>query len=327
VIFLDGEVHRSRRAMLARFFSPKAIKDHHLAVMEATTQGLIGQLRKDGRGQLDLMSMQLACDVAAAIVGLTDSDRVAMARRIRMTFEGTDFDDRKGLRKLVHSLKMAYKSLTFFWFDVKPAIRARRKQPRADIISHLIEQGYPDKAILIDCLTYATAGMLTTREFIVMVAWYMFDRPELRDLFLAADEAGQIEILEEILRLEPVAAFVYRKAAEDMTGPGGETIKAGERFALDIRAANTDPAMAGACPLGFDAERGRRQKVPGGWLSFGDGAHRCPGAQVALGETRVFIDALLRVPGIRLEIPPSVGWCHPIGGYELHGAIVTCERG
>jgi cytochrome P450 len=327
VIFLDGEEHRRRRANLARFFSPKAIKEHHLAVMEATTAALIAQLRQDGRGQLDLMSMQLACDVAAAIVGLTDSNPEAMARRIRMTFESTDFDSRKGWRKLVHSARMAYKSLTFFWLDVKPAIRARRAKPRADIISHLIEQGYSDKAILIDCLTYATAGMLTTREFIVMVAWYMFDRPELRDQFLAADEAGQIEILEEIIRLEPVAAFVFRKASQDMAGPDGTTIRAGERFALDIRAANTDAAVAGECPFGFDAERGRRQKVPGGWLSFGDGAHRCPGAQVALGETRVFIDALLRVPGIRLETPPSVGWCHPIAGYELHGAIVVCERG
>ncbi len=112
-----------------------------------------------------------------------------------------------------------------------------------------------------------------------------------------------------------------------MEGPQGETIRAGERFALDIRAANTDASAVGAMPLAFDAARGRREKVPGGWLSFGDGAHRCPGAQVALHETRVFIDALLSVPGIRLERPPTIGWCDPIGGYELHGAIVTCERG
>jgi len=327
VIMLDGELHRRRRTSLARFFSPKAIKETHFAVMEATTSALMADLRRTGRGQLDLMSMQLACDVAATSVGLTDSDPAAMARRIRLTFESAPSDAIPLLGPLLRKAKGIYKSLTFFQFDVKPAIAARRDNPKADIISHCLEMGYSDKAILVECLTYATAGMLTTREFIVMVAWYMLDREELRAQFLAADEAGQIEILEEILRLEPVAAMVYRKASEDIEGPDGKTIRAGERFVLDIRAANTDEAATGACPLAFDAERGRREKVSGGWLSFGDGAHRCPGAQVALAETRVFIDALLRVPGIRLERPPTVGWCDPIGGYELHGAIVVCDRG
>lgn len=327
VIFLDGEPHRARRANLARFFSPKAIKDHHRAVMDQTTASLMRDLRARGRGQLDLMSMQLACDVAAAIVGLTNSNPRAMARRIRLTFETSRLDGVPVVGQVVRKAKTVYKSLSFFLLDVKPAIRARRDNPRGDIISHLIEQGYPDKAILIECMTYATAGMLTTREFIVMVAWYMLDRPDLRDRFLSGDEAEQLAMLEEILRLEPVAGQIYRKATADITGPGGETIRAGERFAFDIRALNADEAVTGACPFAFDADRASREKITGAWLSFGDGPHRCPGAQVALHETRVFIDALLRLPGIRLETPPAIGWCDIVGGYELHGAIVTCERG
>ena len=145
--------------------------------------------------------------------------------------------------------------------------------------------------------------------------------------FLSWRSAEQLAVLEEILRLEPVAGQIYRKATADITGPGGETIRAGERFAFDIRALNADEAVTGACPFAFDADRASREKITGAWLSFGDGPHRCPGAQVALHETRVFIDALLRVPGIRLEKPPAIGWCDIVGGYELHGAIVTCERG
>ena len=41
----------------------------------------------------------------------------------------------------------------------------------------------------------------------------------------------------------------------------------------------------------------------------------------------MFIDALLRVPGIRLAVPPTLGWLEEINGYELHGAVVECERG
>lgn len=325
LVFLDGELHRKRRSQLARFFTPKAIKERHTAVMQRTTDELISQLRMSGRAQLDLMSMELACDVAAEIVGLTDSNRKAMARRIRLTFMPIPLDPKKWLGKIVLRAIATYKTLGIFWLDVMPAIRRRRKQRTEDVISYLLDEGYSDKAILIECMTYATAGMLTTREFIVMVAWHLFERDDLREQFLGGDEEAQIAILEELLRLEPVAALVYRKASADMVGPGGEQVKAGDEIIIDMRAANVDENAAGACPLSIEPGRGKRQRVVGAWLSFGDGAHRCPGSQVAIHETRIFIDALLRVPGIRLANPPRVGWCAPIMGYELHHAFVECD--
>ena len=48
------------------------------------------------------------------------------------------------------------------------AVRSRRRNPRRDIISHLLEQGYNQADILVECVTYGTAGMVTTREFITM---------------------------------------------------------------------------------------------------------------------------------------------------------------
>ena len=326
LFFLDGEIHRQRRGQLARFFTPKAIKERHRLVMERTTAELIGKLRRTGRERLDLMSMQLACDVAAEIVGLTNSNPRAMATRIRMTFMSIGLDPRKPVGRIVSRVLAIGKTLSVFWFDVRPAIKARRKQRQDDVISYLLDEGFSDKQIMIECMTYATAGMLTTREFIVMVAWQLFEDDALREQFLTGDEEVQFAILDEILRLDPVAAMVYRKAAEDMDGPGGQRIKAGETYGIDIRAANLDEASAGACPFAIDIERGKRQRMTSSWMSFGDGPHRCPGSQVALHETRVFIEALLRVPGIRLANPPTLGWCAPIGGYELHGAFVECGR-
>ena len=43
----------------------------------------------------------------------------------------------------------------------------------------------------------------------------------------------------------------------------------------------------------IDPERSKRQKMPSNWMSFADGPHRCPGAQVAMHETRVFIERVL----------------------------------
>lgn len=327
VIFLDGELHKKRRGQLMRFFTPKAIKERHRLVMEQTTAELVAELRRTGRARLDLMSMQLACDVAAVIVGLTNSNRKAMARRIRLTFASIGMDRSRGLGRLVHRLLTIAKTMSFFWLDVMPAIRARKKQRDEDIISFLIDEGYTNRQILVECMTYATAGMLTTREFIVMVAWHLLEEPDVRQQFLDGGEETQFAILDEIIRLEPVAALLQRRAEVDMSGPNGEQVQAGEHLTLDLRAANVDEASVGECPLALDPDRAKRQRMTTSWLSFGDGPHRCPGAQVALHETRVFIDALLRVPGIRLANAPTLGWCAAINGYELHNAFVECENG
>jgi cytochrome P450 len=81
----------------------------------------------------------------------------------------------------------------------------------------------------------------------------------------------------------------------------------------------------GECPYALDPDRARRVKMVGSYLSFGDGSHRCPGAQVALTETRVFLDRLLRVPGIRLHREPDLCWTDELMGYELRNAVVTCD--
>jgi cytochrome P450 len=61
-------------------------------------------------------------------------------------------------------------------------------------------------------------------------------------------------------------------------------------------------------------------------MSFGDGPHRCPGSQVALHESRVFLDRLLRVPGIRMQKTPDMVLSVQTQGYELRGCIVACDK-
>jgi len=93
-----------------------------------------------------------------------------------------------------------------------------------------------------------------------------------------------------------------------------------------IGGVNTDESVVGECPFQIDPDRAKRKKVAGSWLSFGDGPHRCPGSQVALHESRIFLDRLLRVPGFRLAKPPTIGWSMSTQGYELREAVVTCDR-
>ena len=102
-------------------------------------------------------------------------------------------------------------------------------------------------------------------------------------------------------------------------------MKEGELLCVSIRDASTDEAITGSCPFDLDPDRAKRMKVVGPYMSFGDGPHRCPGAQVALHETRVFLDRMFRLPGIRLVSEPRIIWNAYIQGYELRGAVVACD--
>lgn len=324
VFFLDGEIHKLRRIQIARFFTPAAMTERYRSVIDVSTAKLLTRLRKSGRERLDLLSFELACDVASDIIGLTNSNKRAMANRIRNSFVTLANKPKSGVGLKLYSLRQAFRTLLVFGFDVMPAIRARRKERSDDLISLLLDEGYSTKSIFVECQTYGSAGMMTTREFIVVAAWQLLDDPELRQRYLEGDEQTQFSILDEILRLDPVVTFLHRRATKDFTTSSGEQIKEGQIYALDLRSANLDQNVVGEAPDAIDLERARRQRQPGAWLSFGNGAHRCPGWQVALHETRVFLDEMLRVPGIRLAKPPTPTWTGTT--YELHGAYVECDR-
>ena len=324
--FLDGAEHRKRRAAVAGLFAPKTIVTRHQAVMKRTMDSIVAKLQRQGSAPLDELSWQMAVDVAADIIGLTNSDsNENLAKRVKAVLDNSLGRPTGFFGDLWFKLKMLIRVGRFYKNDLAPAIEARRKEPREDVISYMVKENYSKKGMIMESLSYGGAGMMTTREFIVMAAWHMFEKDALRERFLGGDEADQFAILEEILRLEPVATFVTRRAAEDLPEVDGEPLRQGETAAINIREVNTDEAITGPCPYELDPDRAKRMKVVGPYMSFSDGPHRCPGAQVALHETRIFLDRMFRLPGIRLVSEPEVIWNPHIQGYELRGAVVACD--
>lgn len=324
--FLDGEKHRKRRAGVAGLFAPKAIATRHRAVMERTMDTIVADLQRRGSAPLDELSWQMAVNVAAEIIGLTDSDsNTNLAMRVKAVLQTSMRRPSGFLSGLAWKLKVIALVQRFYSRDLVPAIKARKREPREDVISYMIKENYSKRGMIMECMSYAGAGMMTTREYIVMAAWHLFDSPELLGRFLSDGEETQFAILEEILRLEPVASLLHRRARQPVPLEGEADVTADELVCIDIRAANTDEAITGACPHRLDPDRAKRMKAIGSYMSFGDGPHRCPGAQVALHETRMFLDRLLRLPGIRLESAPEILWNDQIQGYELRGAVVACD--
>jgi cytochrome P450 len=333
--FLDGERHRKRRASVAPYFTPKAVVTRYRPLMDRTMDELIAELQAKGSLVLDEMSLQLASNVAMEIVGLTNSDNKRLTQVVRDIMNSNFFLRMPRIaQRLLKPLlinryqKRRQKLIEELYQDhILPAAEARRIEPKEDVMSYMVRENYSPTAMIIECQTYAGAGVSTTREFIVMVAWQLFDHPDLMKRFLAGDEADQFAILEEILRIDPIANFVYRESTIDQPSTtNAQPFTPGELYAINLRKANTDTAVVGDRPYEIDPDRPKRMKAAGAWMSFGDGPHRCPGSQVALHETRVFIDRLLRVPGIRLEKTPEMVLSVQTQGYELRGAIVACDK-
>ena len=347
VLFAEGEHHHEMRRSTARYFTPAAVGSYG-TMMATFADGLIARLAREGEANLDDLSLSMAVEVAAQVVGLTSSLLPGLEGRVMKFVEGGEDvapeavkgagraqpggPQRPAIQRLAKALKAVQAVqgqmpvLSFLMLDVKPAIAARRKAnregaPRDDLISHLLTRDYTDLEILTECLTYGTAGMVTTREFISAAAWHLLERPELKNEYLHAPQAERHAMLHEILRLEPVVSTLYRRTHSELT-VGGVPIPVGSVLALDLVQANTDPALLGETAEQLCPARPLPRGVQAPVLAFGDGHHRCPGAFLAISESDTFLRRLLMLD-VRIVTPPTVTYNETVKGYELRGFRVA----
>jgi cytochrome P450 len=324
VLFRDGPEHREHRRQTAKYFTPRRVESAYHGLMDRLADEQCAVLRRRGEADLSQLTFRLAVAVAGEVIGLTNS-RGDMARRLERFFdqapdEASGWSPKAWLARIKNSTTMG----SFYWFDVRPSINARRKKRRDDLISHLIDEGCGNGEILGECVTFGAAGMITTREFITAVAWHLFTDEDLRAAYVRGDEKQRVAVLHEILRLEPVVANLARLTTADHQ-VGDVTIPAGVKVDIGVAAANLDADAVGADPGAICPARPMSDGVGDAGLSFGDGAHRCPGAYIAIQETDIFLTKLFAMPGLRMVQAPKTRVRPDIASYELTGLRVTIK--
>lgn len=325
VLYRDGPEHREHRRQTARYFTPRRVDESYRAIMHRVADAQVDRLR-DGPAYLSDLSFTLAIEVACAIVGLTES-RPGLKQRLERFFP--DEFGTPGFTSL-HGLYWVWRQVVnwgaIYLKDVRPAVRAHRGERRDDLISHLLDEGCTSAEILGECITFAAAGMITTREFVNLAAWHLFTDDALRDRYRAAAEPERIAILHELLRLEPIVGHLRRRTTAPIDLPAHDdttvTIPTGEIIDVHLSATNTDPDAVGDRRHAVCPDRPLNNAFPEG-LSFGDGAHKCPGAHVAMLETDIFLTTLFARPGVRMTTAPQVSFNEAIGGYQLRGLTVA----
>ncbi len=337
ILYQEGKVHHQQRKQTARFFTPKTVSSDYRRFMEALADQLVEDFRQRKQVDLSQLSLRMAVAVASRVVGLTNSRLQGMDKRLEAFFHDSAQQDTKPstphkwkLLNIVQTLFSQRLMLAFYFLDVQPAIRARKRVAQEDVISHLLGLKYSDPEILTECVTYAAAGMVTTREFISIAAWHMLEHPELRQRYLTASEEERIEILHETLRLEPIVGNLYRRATAriELDSQGQHfVIPEGALVNIHINATNTDERVVGEEPEVLCPGRQLREEhVPSMLMGFGDGAHRCPGSFLAIQETDIFLQRLLSLDGLKIKSQPSIAWNELVTGYEVRNFMVMLEK-
>jgi len=325
VLYMSGEPHRQMRAAIAKYFSPTTVQNTHMSVIEKTADELLSKLKKQKKLNLKLLSRDMATVIATAVVGLNPTQ--GLIRRLDVMLHAPNISKNKFKAKL-QFYEGHYRRFAFFFADVLPAIRRRRKNPQNDVISYMISKNKKPLEIWVECIVYGAAGLATTQEFICIVLLHCMKDAKLREIMMSNDTNARYEALNEILRLEPVIANIYRKAHEPVTvmSEGKEvTIPAHERIAFHIYDVNVDAKAVSETPTHIHPHRDMEKGIYRSMLGFGSGSHRCAGEHLAIAETDVFITKLLKLPGLRIESGPDIVRNDTVEGYEVNNLILAVD--
>jgi len=154
------------------------------------------------------------------------------------------------------------------------------------------------------------AGNVTTTDLIGNAIRLLLTHPH-QLARLRADASLWPNAIEEVLRYEAPVDFTWRIATHD-EHISGCPVHAGAALNIFIRSANRDDAMFPDAQT-FDVARPRAARH----LSFGGGAHICPGAPLARMESRHLLPRLFdRFPRLRLSDPVALPHWRKLPGFR-----------
>jgi unspecific monooxygenase len=197
---------------------------------------------------------------------------------------------------------------------VKGLIAERRREPREDLLTHMIHTEHKGQYLTDDELVSTTIVLLnagheaTVHQIGNSVRAILESGLQPADLF--RDETATERTVEETLRICAPVHIFQRWALEDVE-IDGLSFRRGDKVSLILAAANLDPQKF-SDPLTFKPDRQEAQN-----LSFGAGIHFCIGAPLARLELNTVLPILFRrLPGMRIAAPPVVKDVYHFHGLE-----------
>ncbi|MGD0244583.1 MAG: cytochrome P450 [Streptosporangiaceae bacterium] len=287
--------HTRLRRLALPAFTPKAVA-RYTARMERTAVGLLDEAVAAGR--FDLVSGfagPLPIAVITDLLGIPDSRAGDFERYGRAI--GGSLDGVKSVRhaRQLLAARADLRRLFEHLFEV------RRREPRDDIISHLItvegEQIQPREMVPM-CNLLLVAGFETTVNLISNAMLALLAHPGQWQALCADPDGLAPRVVEEVLRWDPPVQRTSRVALEPVELEG-QPVRQGQQVITLIGAANRDPHVY-RDPDRFDITRAEGPPH----LAFASGIHYCLGHALARAEAAVALRLLAeRMPHLTRSGP------------------------
>jgi len=300
LITLDPPDHTRYRALVSKFFSPARVRS-----LEPYVRALANELIDDfaEKGHVEFVRAfagPYPLLVIADLLGVPRSDQPEFKRLLQDEAADSDIVGNPDHDNAAINGELQMHILRCF----NQYIEDRRANPTDDVLSALANATFPDtgeRPSTFDIIALAFvifgAGQETTSRLFTNGMLVLARNPDLAER-LRRDPSKLENFVEEALRFDTPVKGLFRLALVDVE-ISGAPIPAGSVLMLAYGAANHDPAHFDE-PERFDPERSNARNT----LSFGHGAHFCPGASLARVEGRLGFAALLeRMQDIRLDPP------------------------
>lgn len=295
MINLDEPLHKRRRNIVNRGFTPRRVKDQEAKLRALTTQ-LIDDVIE--RGECDFVrdiARWIPMVAIGDMLGVEPEDREKLLEWSDWLLGGAeladimDDDERRAKQQAAGAEYFAYQAAV---------VADRKANPRDDLVSLLVTgevdgDRLNDEEILQESLLILIGGDETTRHVMTGGLEQLILHPDqMRKL---QEDPSKIQTaVEEMLRWVSPIVNMNRTVTRD-TELHGEKLSEGDRVLLLYPAGNRDD-RAFDDPESFDVERWPNRHVAFG----GYGVHHCLGASLARLELKVLFEELLaRVPDIR----------------------------
>jgi cytochrome P450 family 142 subfamily A polypeptide 1 len=294
MINMDDPLHKRRRNLVNRGFTPRRVDDHEPGI-RAICRELIAKVA--ARGRCDFVreiAAPLPMIVIGDMLGVEPEDRDALLRWSDELIEGTSATATAAQREAATRAFVEYAEYH------RGVVADRRARPRDDLVSVLVRaeidgERLDDEALLQESLLILVGGDETTRHVISGGMLALIRHPPQRAL-LAREPARIPAAVEEMLRWVTPIQNMNRTATRDVE-LRGQKIRRGDKVLLLYASANRDEAVF-EDPGRFDVRRD-----PNPHLAFGGyGTNHCLGAALARLELRVmFEEFLAALPDLEIE--------------------------
>jgi pimeloyl-[acyl-carrier protein] synthase len=293
LIHSDPPDHTRLRSLVTTVFNATRVEAMRPR-MQAIVDQIVDTALRDG--QMDVikdLAVPLPFSVLGGILGVPLSDQAQVKDWADglLGFQGSN-------KPAEAFLARAQKALIEIRQYLTELIKEKRRQPREDLLSHLVVaesegEKLTEQELVYTCITLLVAGHETTTSFIGNGIYLLLSHPE-QWRQLQEDPSLLNSALEEILRYESPVARQPRLMKQDAE-LGGKKISKGQVVFQMLNAANRDPAYFA------DPDRFNIRRQPNRHIAFGLSIHFCVGAVLARTEGQVVFRTIMdRLPNLRL---------------------------